>query len=66
MTTTVRKKNSFRTVSYSLYNNGNEVPFIRLRGQWLEEIGFKVGKTFTTEITNNQIVITLNNEDLCS
>ena len=63
MTTTVRKKNSFRKVSYCLYNNGNEVPFIRLRGQWLEEIGFKVGSTYTAEFTNKQIVITLFNEE---
>lgn len=36
-----------------------EVPFIRLRGRWLEAAGFEVGATVRVEVARGRLVITL-------
>ena len=34
------------------------VPFIRLRGKWLNKLGLHVGARATVEVKNGQIIIT--------
>lgn len=43
-------------------SNFETLPFIRLQGKWLSELGFKVGTQFTAEIEDNKIVLKLNEE----
>jgi Toxin SymE, type I toxin-antitoxin system len=35
-----------------------EVPFVRLRGQWLEEVGFPVGARLRVEVAPGRLVLT--------
>ena len=35
------------------------VPMIRLRGQWLQQLGFTAGKRIAIAAENNRLVITL-------
>lgn len=36
------------------------IPYIRLQGIWLDEVGFKVGTQFTAEVIENKIILKLN------
>ncbi|WP_261509888.1 type I toxin-antitoxin system SymE family toxin [Chryseobacterium paludis] len=38
------------------------IPEIRLKGKWLEKLGFKEGKSISIELKKNKLTITLNNE----
>lgn len=35
-----------------------EVPFVRLRGQWLEEVGFSVGSRLRVMVQPGRLVLT--------
>lgn len=44
---------------YRLADGFNEfAPFIRLRGKWLKEIGFKAGQKIVVKVSENCLVIT--------
>lgn len=45
-----------RKTSYLAYEN-NKVPYIRISGKWLEDIGFRVGENFSLDVKNNQILL---------
>lgn len=34
------------------------VPFILLKGYWLEKINFDIGKSITVEVKENQLILT--------
>jgi hypothetical protein len=61
MRTTLRKG----TVTYSYYDTFYEgavqIPEIRLRGKWLESIGFKIGGKITIEISESTLIIQVDN-----
>ena len=38
--------------------NDIEVPFIRLRGRWLERAGFEIGDDLQVEVQDQRLVIT--------
>lgn len=42
----------------TLYYGREFIPFIRLRGKWLKEIGFKSGQRILVKISENHLVIT--------
>ena len=44
------------TVS-SIYENNQERPFIRIKGKWLEKLGFKVGNKLKIYEANNVLLI---------
>ncbi|MCU7919138.1 MAG: type I toxin-antitoxin system SymE family toxin [Candidatus Thiodiazotropha sp. (ex Epidulcina cf. delphinae)] len=40
-------------------NGGNpKIPFILLKGTWLEESGFVIGLPLCVQVTQNQLIIT--------
>lgn len=45
---------TLRKTSYLAYQK-HKVPFIRLSGKWLEDLGFKVHSTFTLIVEDNSI-----------
>lgn len=52
-----------RKISYlSPANSKQSVPFIRISGKWLQQLGFNIGDQFTIQLTNNQIILQLNKE----
>ncbi|MGE5604195.1 MAG: SymE family type I addiction module toxin [Bacteroidota bacterium] len=44
------------TVS-SLVADRREVPFIRLRGKWLQVLGFGIGQKITVEESEGQLIL---------
>ena len=40
------------------YSPGTVVPFIRLRGRWLETAGFEIGDDVKIEIRDHQLILT--------
>ena len=38
--------------------NFKSVPYIRLSGNWLNEVGFGIGSLFVAEVEENKIVLT--------
>jgi hypothetical protein len=40
------------------YSPGTVVPFIRLRGRWLENAGFEIGDDVQIEVRDHQLVLT--------
>lgn len=42
----------------TIYYGREFTPFIRLRGKWLKEIGFKSGQRIIVKISENHLVIT--------
>jgi hypothetical protein len=40
------------------YSPGTMVPFIRLRGRWLENAGFEIGDDVQIEVHDNQLILT--------
>lgn len=51
-----------RKTSYIAYKN-KCVPFIRLSGKWLEELGFNVGSNFMLVKENNKLTLSLINSE---
>jgi len=49
-----------RKTSYMAYEK-NKVPFIRLSGKWLSNIGFNVGTKFQLIKEKNKIILVLSN-----
>lgn len=46
------------TISYVTPNGGTHyVPFIRLQGKWLSDLGFQIGKKVIVQESKNEIVI---------
>lgn len=39
------------------YHNCREVPFIRLRGKWLQALGFEIGQKFTVEESEGRLIL---------
>ena len=40
-----------------LKSPGVEVPFLPLRGRWLQEAGFEIGRSVTIEVHDGRLVI---------
>lgn len=40
------------------YSPGTVVPFIRLRGRWLENAGFEIGDDVQIEVRDHQLILT--------
>lgn len=51
------------TVSAISEVNRREVPFIRLRGKWLQALGFRIGKKITVEESTGQLILRVSKED---
>ena len=45
------------TVSSRAAPGCREVPFIRLRGKWLQALGFGIGKKFTVEESEGRLIL---------
>ena len=45
------------------YQNNKPVPFIRLKGKWLEELNFNIGEDIIVSKSKNKIIITKPNEE---
>ena len=46
-----------------VYHNYREVPFIRLRGKWLQALGFGIGQKFTVEESEGSLILKVTEED---
>ena len=54
----------FKTYKISeSYQNNKPVPFIRLKGKWLEELNFNIGEDIIVSKSKNKIIITKPNEE---
>jgi hypothetical protein len=51
------------TVSALAVSNRPAVPFIRLRGKWLQVLGFGIGKKITVEAREGQLILRVLKED---
>ncbi len=52
---------STRKVSYVISNRRratDEIPFIRLRGRWLQQLGFHVGTQYTLRHESGNLILT--------
>jgi toxic protein SymE len=47
------------TVSYTYTQSGKEIPFIRLQGKWLKELGFEIGEKITVKEQRGLLVLAL-------
>ena len=45
------------------YQNNKPVPFIRLKGKWLEELNFNIGENIVVYKSKNKLIITKPNEE---
>lgn len=45
------------TISAVSVSDRLEVPFIRLRGKWLQSLGFGIGKKFTVEESEGCLIL---------
>ena len=45
------------TISSVLASDRREVPFIRLRGKWLQVLGFGIGQKITVEESEGQLIL---------
>ena len=45
------------------YQNNKPVPFIRLKGKWLEELNFNIGEDIIVSKSKDKIIITKPNEE---
>ena len=54
----VPKKTRILTVSYiPLEKPGVEVPYLRLRGRWLRNAGFAIGRKVKVEVSEGRLMI---------
>lgn len=51
------------TVSSLSASDRREVPFIRLRGKWLQALGFGIGKKITVEASEGRLILRVIKED---
>ena len=51
------------TVSSLSSSDRQEVPFIRLRGKWLQALGFGIGKKITVEASEGRLILRVIKED---
>ena len=54
------KKTRTYTIS-SIYENNQERPYIRIKGKWLEALGFNVGNTYKIYEGKNILLIVKEN-----
>ncbi|MDA3861512.1 MAG: SymE family type I addiction module toxin [Melioribacteraceae bacterium] len=54
-----------RKVSYTQNEKSRTVPFIRLSGAWLSDLGYSVGSNFAISIKSDQIILQPIKEQLC-
>lgn len=52
------------TVSYTFTQSGKGVPFIRLQGKWLKELGFEIGEKITVKEQQGLLILTLTVEEV--
>ena len=45
------------------YQNNKPVPFIRLKGKWLEELNFNIGENIVVYKSKDKLIITKPNEE---
>lgn len=45
------------------YQNNKTVPFIRLKGKWLEELNFNIGEDIIVSKSKDKLIITKPNEE---
>ena len=45
------------------YQNNKPVPFIRLKGKWLEEFNFNIGEDIIVSKSKDKLIITKPNEE---
>ena len=45
------------------YRNNSSVPFIRLKGKWLEELNFNIGENIVVYKSKDKLIITKPNEE---
>ena len=45
------------------YHNNKTVPFIRLKGKWLEELNFNIGEDIIVSKSKDKLIITKPNEE---
>ena len=45
------------------YQNNKPVPFIRLKGKWLEELNFNIGEDIIVSKSKDKLIITKPNEE---
>jgi len=56
--TNVRAKPRRLTVGYKpLKSPGVEVPYLGLRGRWLREAGFEIGRSVSVEVSEGRLTI---------
>ena len=54
----------FKTYKISeSYQNNKPVPFIRLKGKWLEELNFNIGEDIIVSKSKDKLIITKPNEE---
>lgn len=54
----------FKTYKISeSYQNNKPVPFIRLKGKWLEEFNFNIGEDIIVSKSKDKLIITKPNEE---
>lgn len=51
------------TISALTVSGRPEVPFIRLRGKWLQNLGFQIGQKVTVKESEGQLIIRVIKED---
>lgn len=51
-----------RIISYRANCNFKEVPYIRLSGKWLQDMGFTIGSNFTVITDKNTVSLKLVNK----
>ncbi len=52
-----------RVLTVSAMYDRRELPFIRLRGKWLQDLGFGIGRKFTVEENEGQLILSVVKED---
>ncbi|UXA70857.1 type I toxin-antitoxin system SymE family toxin [Xanthomonas prunicola] len=52
------------TVGYGYYPNSQQrMPTLRLRGRWLEQLGFAIGSKLRVTVRNRTLIITVTDEE---
>ncbi len=51
-----------RVLTVSAIYDRQELPFIRLRGKWLQDLGFGIGQKITVEASAGQLILKVSKE----
>ena len=52
------------TVGYGYYPTSHQqVPMLRFRGRWLEQLGFAIGQTLRVQVRDGELVVSLASKD---